>query len=466
MPEAMQYIIEQDSKAAREVEAAFVEEYNQRRLTFERNWDYYNGDHELPLKLQKDGYDDNVIVNHVEALADRISAFLMGEGITFDSGGDGETDETDQEIIELWDDNRGGILLENIALGGAVEGHNAVRLMPTDDGTRIVRLKQSHFSAFWNPFDMQDVIWYRLQHSNGQVGKRIDYVKGKPEEDVFNHDAEGWTELVYTLKRPAMGPLTAQEQWTLTDSQPWPHDWAPIVDWQNLSDPNGYYGKDEVSAAIRLNDALNFILSNTQRIIKHYASPKTVIVGATAGDVIETVVGGLLVVPPENANVSNLEMQADGALAQWLTNVITSGLWESGGMLSPSNIKDMVGQLTNFGLQVLFANAIKRTQKKRTLYSEAYELITRYALELQGETAPETIAVIWPDVLPEDEVAEVEALTQEYDRQLISKQTYRTERGYDHDEEEDRQAEETQAGDVGAGILDLLGNNRPFNRGV
>jgi len=58
-------------------------------------------------------------------------------------------------------------------------------------------------------------------------------------------------------------------------------------------------------------------------------------------------------------------------------------------------------------------------------------------------------------------------LMKELESAIISKQTYRALRGYDHEMEEDRITEESRAnGDVGAGILGLLAQNRPFNRGI
>jgi hypothetical protein len=232
-----------------------------------------------------------------------------------------------------------------------------------------------------------------------------------------------------------------------------------------LPNNNGYYGRNDISEAIALNDALNFILSNAQRIVKHHADPKTVGTGFTAQELVQTAVGGFFTVANEQAKIYNLEMQSDNNLVRWLTEIITGGLWQSGGMVDNTTVKDLVGQLTNFGLRVLFANAIKRTQKKRLLYSEAFEEIGQHGLELAGKAVPETIVTLWPDVLPDDD-AYAATLLSELQTGLISKRTYRNLRGYDHEAEEERLFEERQAGDVGASILDLIAGNRAFNRGV
>ncbi len=106
-------------------------------------------------------------------------------------------------------------------------------------------------------------------------------------------------------------------------------------------------------------------------------------------------------------------------------------------MVDPATIQDKVGQLTNFGLRILFTNAIKRTDKKRLLYQEAFELIFQRALELSGRGVPDSIVTIWPDVLPEDQ-ATISTLMQEWQEGVISLQTYRKLRGYDHEQEEER----------------------------
>jgi len=79
---------------------------------------------------------------------------------------------------------------------------------------------------------------------------------------------------------------------------------------------------------------------------------------------------------------------------------------------------------------------------------------------------PDIVTVQWPDVLPEDEAVTTGALMQELEMGIISKETYRSIRGYDHDLEEDRIGGETETGDVGTNILNLMAANRPFNRGV
>jgi hypothetical protein len=474
MPEAINYVMDMNSNAWKLLEDTFAKEYNGRGEEIQLNWDYYNGKHRLPLKIQQDGYNDNVVVNHIETLADKSAAFLIGDGVEFDASAGDETsaspeDAADQAIELMWQASRGAILQQALALAGCIEGHNAVRFIPVEGQLpKLQRLQGKYFTVFWDALDMSRVLWYRLQYLAGPSGKRIDYVRGRIDGEDINHDAPGWTEIIYTRKNQQQFKLDPSSDWR-RDVNPvvWEYDFAPIVDWQNLPEPNEYYGRCDVDSAIKLNDALNFILSNMQRIIKHFAAPKTVGIGFNAGDVVMSPVGGFMTVPVEGAQVFNLEMQSDLQSSMQLAGIIASGLWQSGGMVDPQTLKDRVGTLTNFGLRVLYSDAIKRIEKKRLLYGEAFELINQRGLTIAGMTPPEQVETIWPDVLPVDDQIEVATLTQELQAGIISKETYRDRRGIDNEKELDRLASEnTNNGNVGASILGLLANNRPFNRGA
>jgi hypothetical protein len=461
MPEATEYP-PLDSDAWKVTEEAYQEETKKRQAAITRAWDYYNGDHKPPLKIQADGYDDNVILNDIEIFAEKLETLLIGDGLEFDAGSDDEKTEADEDIMDLWDQNRAEILHANLALSGVLEGHIAVRLIPDNDlpWPKLQAIKQAHFAAFWDPFDLTKVIWYRLQ----AAGRRIDYVLGRVDGEAVDQDTPIWTELTYVsrgVEMDVLGLSKSAEKWELVSTEEWPYEFPPIVDWQNLPNPNWYYGKADATGAIRLNDNINFIMSNLNRIVKYFAHPRTVGTGFTAADLVATAVGGLWTVENAEATIQNLEMETDAALSRWLADIISQTLWQSGGLVDPQTMKDQIGQLTNFGLRVMFSDAIGRINKKRRLYGEGLDEIMNRSFILAGKTPPDSITIIWPDVIPEDSETEVNTLTAEYDRGLISKQTYRDRRKYNHEMEEDRIADEQQESDLGA----LLLQNARFNRG-
>lgn len=439
MPAAVEYIQDNHSAEYRALEDAFVAEYDSRAKLFDRHWLYYKGIMPEPLKLEKDGYNDNVILAKIDQLADKTVSFLYGDGITFNAGeGTGRDDPADQALDDLWRANRGSLTQHKMALNGALCGHVAVRIEPRQGmPPRIVPINPAHFSVFWDQADYEHVLWYRLQYryANGS-GKRVDYVNGSAMADDGNPDR--WYEIVYGIEPHS-------SHWAEAGRRPLPWAWPPIVDWQNMPLPADYYGQDDIARALRLNDALNFVASDYNRILKHHGHPRTIGVGMQAGDVVGSEVGGFWTVnkPATEAQIYNLEMASDLAAARELMGILNAEIWQSGRMVDPQTLKDRVGTLTNFGLKVLYTDAITKTQTKRELYSEGFQAINQRCLEIMGMQVPETIETIWPDVLPQDQVAVGTAVIAELGAGLLSKQQARDKLGVDHEEAEAQIAEES-----------------------
>jgi hypothetical protein len=454
MPSAYEYITEDRSTEYRQIEDAFVAEYTARAEKFARHWQYYRGDMPNPLALEKDGYNDNVLLPKVDQLADKCVSFLFGDGITFNAGdGVNEDNATDDAIAQLWQANKGDLLLHHLGLNGAVTGHVAVRIEPrNDDFPRITAINPANLSIFWASDDYEKVLWYRLQHKGNGGGKRIDYVNG----EALGGNPDAWYEYTYSIG-------AHDSQWKPTGNRllPWP--FSPVIDWQNMPNPNERYGLDDVGKALRLNDSLNFVASDYNRILKHHGHPRTIGVGMEAGDVVGSEVGGFWTVnkPATEAQIFNLEMASDLAAARELMAVLNAEIWQSGRMIDPQTLKDKVGDLTNFGLRVLYADVLRKTQTKRLLYAEGLEAVTQRCLMLMGMAAPEHIEVVWPDVLPQDEQAISAAVIGEMGAGLLSKQAARDRLGYDHEAIEAQLQEESAGQDtIGARLLSA------FEKGV
>ena len=118
------------------------------------------------------------------------------------------------------------------------------------------------------------------------------------------------------------------------------------------------------------------------------------------------------------------------------------------------SINDKLGTLTNFGLRVLYNDAIQKTNEKRLLIGEALLDINSKLLQLVGlDNDPGVI--VWPDVLPANEQEEIQVISQEIGLGIVSKETAATERGRDwKDEQEKIAAEKVSDSDIGTAILD------------
>src|SRR5690606_10543777 len=112
---------------------------------------------------------------------------------------------------------------------------------------------------------------------------------------------EGWVIIEYEQNQ--------RKEWIELTRDNWDFPFAPIVDWANQSRPHTYYGQTSLTNP-GLNDSINFVASNTARIIKFHAHPKSIGKGVDPDKIVETPIDGFYAIP-DNADVYNLEMQSD-----------------------------------------------------------------------------------------------------------------------------------------------------------
>jgi len=206
------------------------------------------------------------------------------------------------------------------------------------------------------------------------------------------------------------------------------------VDWPNLPDPNGYYGMNDIRTGGAVNSALNFLMSNMARIIKHHAHPKTIIIGANADEVQQTAVDRLWTIRNENAQILNLEMQSDLSSSMELVRMLRRFFFDSGREVDPSSVHDRLGDLTNFALRVLYTDTLAKGGTKRLLAGDGLRRVCRCVLDLMGFGFAHPITVTWPKAIPTDDLADAQALA--IDRQHgLSRETYLERRGYEPEQE-------------------------------
>jgi hypothetical protein len=219
----------------------------------------------------------------------------------------------------------------------------------------------------------------------------------------------------------------------------WEFPWPPIVEWKNLPKPHSYYGKSDVGSLGALNDGLNFVASNTQRILKHHAHPKTIGIGMKGGEVEETTVDGFWTVqaPKSEADIFNLEMQSDLTSSLKFTQMLMRLVYDLSREISPGTVADRLGAITNFGLRVLFYDTLAKSGVKRLLMGEGLTRICRRILEIGGHDPKVKLNVNWPDPLPSDPLQQAQALSIDVEHGL-SHTTYLERRGYDPEQEAQR----------------------------
>lgn len=422
------------------VEKAAKDERAKRKDYVEAAWMYYHGQHRKHLKVKQGKPDDNITINLCGKLIDTNVAMLFGEVPKYELT-EGETTAVEQYIEDAWFANKGKILLADIATSGGVSGHAAVQIVPREgQPPRLVNLDMARLTVFWQTGDIEDVLFYVFRTGD------------KARQDIFR-DGDSW--IVRDLEYKQGGWKVIPE----TEMR-WDYPWPPILDWKNLPNPHHYYGLSDLEQA-DLNDAVNFIASNTGRIIKVHAHPKTIGTGMEAKDVQETSIDSLWTVPKADARVMNLEMQSDLRSSLEFFQLLRGAFFSLSASVDIASMKDKIGQVTNFGLRVLFSDALDRLELKRSLYGQALIEVNQCMAELGGYGADNVGVLHWANPLPEDRLEDVEAAVKERELGTVSKETIAADLNRDWELEQERMSNEAEGDDdIGTRLL------RAFERGA
>ena len=412
---------------------------------------YRRGLQKAPIKTA----DDAIIVNFIGLLVDRSVAMLFGQEPAFDLPG--ESDAPAQQYIDaVWSANRKMQLLKRAAVYGAEAGTCYMKILP--DGAvdkqgrlipRLVVLDPATVTMDALPEDIDTIFRYTIAYTI------TDPITGKDKtyKQVFEHDVEtGYWNITYSES-------VNGNKFEVTNQQVWEFDFAPIVHWHNLPDVGSVYGRPDITDdLIDLQDKINFVSSNTAKIIKYHAYPKTWARGFQNSGKIAWGVDEMVTTADPNALIQNLEMQSDLSSSLAFIRYLRQALFDVGRTVDIESMADKLGNLTNFGLRVLYQDALSKLEEKRGLYGEAIVEINHRLLALADAPDTDGGKVVWRDIMPENENEIAQAVKTDLELGLVSKQTASGLRGYVWEDEEERIADEAQASDnIGAALLRAFG---------
>jgi hypothetical protein len=227
--------------------------------------------------------------------------------------------------------------------------------------------------------------------------------------------------------------------WNLLSSTVWPYPFPPIIHCQNLPSLFSVYGVDGFNGGLDVQDKYNFVQSNLLKIIRYHAHPKTWGRGIPSNAGAEKVSWGadeMIKFTSESAQISNLEMQSDLGSSRNIAQDLKGAIFEMARVVDVASLKDKIGALTNFGLRVIYNDALAKNATKRDLYGDAFEELNRRLLLIAG--APDSSNhVVWGDDMPFDEKESSAILVQDLNAGLVSKETASTQRGYTWKSSED-----------------------------
>ena len=422
-------------------------ELSARRARFDELWAYYEGQQRKYLKVREGEPDYNVIVNLCARVIDQSVNLLLGEAPQFDLEGNDQS--TAQDELNGWMDTADleEFLIDLFTMAG-VTGHAFVKLQPGEDGlTRPVALDAGLVSVFWDARDKSEVLGYMILWSEG--GKET-----YREDHWRAENGQSWEVVFYEGNG---------RDWIEQSRETWPYPFAQIVDWKNLPNPRGFYGRSDIEKVIGLNDAYNFRVSNTNKILYIHAHPRTIGFGVRKSDVQATSIDGFWDIPDKDAKMQNLEMTSDLESSRRHAEEMKSDFFGDAQTMDLSTVKDKAGALTNFGLRLLFTEALAKNAKKRMAAGRGLSEMVRRSGTMMGKDWT-GVTTVWADPLPENRTEQIANAKETIDMGVASKQTESEHLGYDWGREKAQMEEEQGASQarLGASLANAL---RGFDQG-
>ena len=401
------------------------------------------------IKVRPNQADDNLTMNFVGLIVERSVSMLFGKGVRFEYG----EDEAAQELInEVWQANDQNVLLHRLGTFGADGGMCFVKVVPREGKPlRLVGLDPSLMDIHTDPDDWQKVTAYVIQYKTLKDGKEV----GKRE--ITQLDDSG---LTWTITEYENSDSTGHKWQQVGEPVAWEYEFPPITHWQNLPNVMDAWGMPDITNdVINLQDRINFVSSNISKIIRLYAHPPRW--GKGLGNMKDLTLGpDDMIVVGDNGEIKQLEPIGDMDASLAFLNVLRQSMMDITRTVDISSLHDKIGALTNFGLRVLYQDALQKLGTKRELYEEGLQELNKCILALNGmDDAPEC-EVTWIDPLPDNEKEEAMAVEADLRMGIVSRQTVSEKREYDWETEQERMSGEQLAGDnLGANLLRAFDTN-------
>jgi hypothetical protein len=464
MPSATQYF-RLDDKLRENYYLRGKAERERRAEQIKRNREYYQGEQDRFLESKQGEPDDNIVFNLIAMSVDRAVAFLF-PGLPKFEQKPVQPEETDDErwIREVFEYNGGLNFLHEVATSGSIAGHNYVRVIPPITGEaypRLINIDPSNIITFWREDDRDTVLWHEIYWQEDSVE---DVLGGHPNMRLLPLGEEHILEFINIIDKEDVevsfwlirhwSRQANSELWELLSEEVWDRPVGPIIQWKHLPNPHSFYGRAD-TGSIDLQNGINLLLSEQMRINRYHSSPKTILIGVDAADVMETQISGLWAISDPNAKAENLEMrtelQASRALTEFLYN---SFLSSQRTVILTGQIADFQ-RVTNAGVRTVYMDMLSKNESLLGLYVPAIRRIAHVAgLAVDREDInPE---VIIRDPLPRDMVEEMTVLEKQISFPVMSLETAAGQIGLSWDTEADKIMQEQK---YRRAVLDPLGED-------
>ena len=398
--------------------------------------EYFEGDQKRPLKTKVGQADDNLIINWVGLAVYRSNSMLFGGGVKFITA----NPETQEYVDKVWEANKQAILLGRTGLAGEVFGTWYMKILPDalehegETYPRFVLLDPQLMSIQTDPMDIENVLAYvfemRVENEERTIREitRRAATDGEIVTNAFGLP-EGAPGGSWIVEKWESGGRSSQ--WVLLSSTVWAYPFPPIIHCQNLPSLFSVYGIDGFGGGLDVQDRHNLVVSNVSKIIRYHAHPRPWGRGIPSNSKGEKVSWGadeMIMFSSETAEIRNLEMQSDLSSSRNFAQDLKQAIFELARVVDIASLKDKIGALTNFGLRVLYGDALSKNTERRLLYGNALQELNRRVLVLNNMEGKNKLE--WGSDLPQDEKEDAQLIREDLLAGLVSRETAATKRGY------------------------------------
>jgi len=418
------------------VDGEAVAQQRARITRVQEAWEVYAKGGRSPLRTAPGTPDDNTIVNFCRVIVDKSADFLFGKPIEFDVVGAHEAEE--KWLDEVWRANQREILLHDMAVNGAVTGDVFMRVVqdPEWEHPRLINIDPGTIYALWDPDDIERVMEYRIEW----VGVDPERGKSVSRRQTITRDNGTWTITDWVA-------YDRDTDWRMMGQEVWPYAWCPVFKAKNLPAPNEFYGTPDLTEdIIHMNDRVNFIASNTTKIIRHHAHPKTWGRGFTSREV-DMAPDTVTIIHNTDGTLQNLEMHSDlQSSLNWYKYLV-------GGLHTIARVPEVatgrvesLGQLSGVALEILYGPIVDKTRTKRNLYGRMLNQMNQCLLEMHGVSG-RRCDIRWSDPWPVDDLTQAQIGIMHHSLG-VSLHTIQDILGFDYEREERLSETETPSGPV------------------
>lgn len=441
-----------------------------RRKELEKGWKHYIGELTRIFPRETGQHDVNVLSNRCATIVDTGVDFLFGKPVTLEVLQDGKPNKVAQAALDgCWGNERKRqTLYAKLGQNGGVFGHVFAKMVPPDKPSRpycrVVPVDPMQVSVSTDQDDVDTVQCYTIEWSTpsmttvGQAEGRRQTIERVDPDDATEHennnDAASYdTDATWLITNWYKAPGTTSSWQPMGEPEVWPHQWAPVVDWQNLPLANQHWGMSDIPSNVQhLNDVLNFVQSNINKIGKHHGSPWPWVKGVSPTDKIDISTGNLIQFHSQDAELNALEAHGDIAGLMNFSADVRSDMDEQTRVpgVATGRLRDVPRVTSGVAFQMMYGPLLYKTGHKQNTYGDGLCDLSLRMLSLCGYgdgTGLDgwEVVVHWPSALPTDDAsiaqlalaAKQVGMSQHFIVAQVFAQDYDTEMQYRKDEAKD-----------------------------